>query len=126
MGRVASTSEHLTASRFCWGHKMRQTILVVDDERIVADTIVAVLNQNEFVALACYTVAEAIAVVRGIRPDLVVLDVLLPGAERLEHALTIRDECGCKVLLISGQPITGEWLDELRGRDIKPFEVLAK
>jgi CheY-like chemotaxis protein len=54
------------------------TILVVDDEHIITDTMVMILNR-EFLAIGCYSAAEAIGIVRGILPDLVLLDVIMPN-----------------------------------------------
>lgn len=107
---------------------MRHTILVVDDERNITDSIVIILNRENsaFFGLGCYSAQQAISICRGIRPDLVLLDVLLPDATGLEHALEIRDKCGCRVLLMSGQPITTELLADLEQRHIAPFEILAK
>jgi DNA-binding response OmpR family regulator len=101
---------------------------VVDDERIITDSLVTILNRevDAFLALGCYTAAEAISLCTGIRPDLVLLDVLMPNAKGLEHALEIRDKCGYRVLLMSGQPITAELLAELERRRLRPFEIVAK
>ena len=103
-------------------------VLVVDDEPAIAQTIVLVLNnsnQNLF-AIGSTDLAQALSMVRGIRPDLVLLDVQMPGVVRLEHAVEMRDKCGCKVLLMSGQTATSEVLDAHLQRGGEPFEILAK
>jgi len=105
-----------------------KTILIVDDEPLVATTLVAILNLciGEFAAVAATTVEEALAIVRGITPDLVLLDVMMPGVERLEHAIEIRDECGCHVLLMSGAGRTAAVLEDLVQDGIAAFEIVPK
>lgn len=105
-----------------------KTVLIVDDEPLVANTLAAILNLyvGEFVAVAATTVLDALAIIRGIMPDLVLLDVMLPGVEGLEHALKIRDECGCNVLLMSGAGGTATLLESLVQRGIATFEIVPK
>jgi len=103
-------------------------VLVVDDEPTITDTIVLVLNhsnQNIF-ALGSTDLAQALSIVHGIRPDLVLLDVKMPGAVRLEHAVEMRDKCGCRVLLMSGETTTSEDIDGYLESGGQPFEILAK
>lgn len=103
-------------------------ILVVDDEPAIVKTLVLVLNhskQNLF-AIGSTEIAEALAIVHGIRPDLILLDVQMPGAKGLAHAVEMRDKCGCAVLLMSGQTTTAEVIDEYMRTGNKPFEILPK
>lgn len=107
---------------------MRSTILVVDDDQHLADTCSLVLNRfrDEFVSFPAYDVRTALQILRGIRPDLVLLAAIMPDAEKLEHAITMRDVYGCNVLLMSGYPETTDLLDALSGEGVEPFEILAK
>ena len=103
-------------------------ILVVDDEQVITKTIVLILNsfKDDFFAIGSTNINEALRIVQGIRPDLVLLDAIMPGARGLEHAIRMRDEYGCKVLMMSGQGATANLLDDsLRGGH-QPFEILAK
>jgi DNA-binding response OmpR family regulator len=95
---------------------------------LITKTLVTILNQcqNEFVAVGATEVGEAMAIVQGIRPDLVVLDVSMPGVTHLEHAIEMRERWGCRVLLMSGQPDTAFELEHLFASGGAPFEILAK
>ncbi len=101
-------------------------ILVVDDEALIADTIVQILNQNGFVAEAAYNGREAIEAARRIRPELILSDVLMPYVDGVEAAIAIREFCpDTRIVLFSGQSATVEILARARagGHD---FELLPK
>jgi CheY-like chemotaxis protein len=101
-------------------------ILVVDDEALIADTIVQILNQNGFIAEAAYNGREAIEAARRIKPELILSDVLMPFVDGVEAAIAIREFCpDTRVVLFSGQSATTEILARARasGHD---FELLPK
>lgn len=107
---------------------MRATILVVDDHQVFADTIVLILNsfEHEFLSVAAYSAKTAIQLVQELRPDLVLLDVIMSDTKGIEHAISIRDDFGCNVLLMSGQSQATELLSEATGIGIAPFGIVAK
>jgi DNA-binding response OmpR family regulator len=88
---------------------------------------VLILNSfgQEFFAIGSINAQEALAIVQGIHPDLVILDAVMPGVQGLEHAIEMRDSFGCKVLMISGQGATASFLEDSRSGH-ESFEILAK
>ena len=65
--------------------KKKPTILIVDDERSVVDTLSAVLSIRGFEVLEAYSGEKASQLLQEqARPDLIVLDILLPGVNGLE------------------------------------------
>ena len=104
------------------------TILVLDPEPLVTETLVYMFNRfpEEFVAIGSTSFADARKVLYGLRPDLVLSAAILPDVNGLEHAIEMRDELGCKVLLMSAYPKAGDALEELKKQGHKPFEILAK
>jgi CheY-like chemotaxis protein len=101
-------------------------VLVVDDERVIADTLAIILNQNGFDASAVYTGTAAIERARSVRPDLIISDVIMPDVNGIEAAITIRKLLpGCKILLFSGQAATADLLESARSQGHE-FEILAK
>jgi CheY-like chemotaxis protein len=101
-------------------------ILVVDDEKVIADTIVQILNQNGFIAEAAYGGQEAIDKARRDCPELVLSDVLMPKVDGVEAAIAIRELCpDTRIILFSGQAATVEILARARERG-HTFELLPK
>jgi CheY-like chemotaxis protein len=101
-------------------------ILVVDDERRIADSLVIILNQNGFDASAVYTGTEAVKRARSSRPDLVISDVIMPDMNGIEAAIQIRQMYpACKILLFSGQAATADLLERARAQG-HSFDILAK
>lgn len=101
-------------------------ILVVDDEVLIADTIVQILNRNGFIAEAAYSGLEAIQLSRHLCPELVLSDVMMPNVDGVEAAIAIREHCpDTRIVLFSGQAATVEILARARERG-HSFELLPK
>lgn len=101
-------------------------ILVVDDEPLIADTIVQILNRNGFIAEAVYGGREAIDAARRILPELILSDVLMPHIDGVEAAIAIQKFLpDTRIVLFSGQAATVEILARARQRGYH-FELLAK
>lgn len=108
------------------GQPSKRRVLVVDDERVIADTLAIILNQNGFEAAAVYTGLAAVDRARSTRPDLVISDVIMPDMNGIEAAIQIRQLVpGCKILLFSGQAATADLLEKARAQGHE-FEILAK
>jgi CheY-like chemotaxis protein len=101
-------------------------ILVVDDEPLIADTIVQILNRNGFLAEAAYGGSEAIDIARRTLPELILSDVLMPHIDGVEAAIAIQKFLPeTRIVLFSGQAATVEILARARQRGYQ-FELLAK
>lgn len=101
-------------------------ILIVDDERLIADTLVIILNQNGFDATAAYSGEQAVELALGLKPALLLSDVIMDRMNGIEAAIRItKDNPECKVLLISGQPAVAEMI-ESAARNGYRFSILAK
>lgn len=89
----------------------RHTVLVVDDEPIIADTLVKILQQNGYAAFAAYDGESAIEAVLVKPPELVISDIVLPGMNGIELGIAIRRIFpDCNVILSSGQSRSGDLL----------------
>ena len=101
-------------------------VLVVDDEALIADTIVQILNRSGFIAEAAYGGREAIEAARRITPEIILSDVLMPYLDGVEAAIAIQKFLPeARIVLFSGQAATVEILARARARGYH-FELLAK
>jgi CheY-like chemotaxis protein len=101
-------------------------VLVADDERVIADTLAVILNQNGFEAFAVYTGTAAVERACSVKPDLVISDVIMPDMNGIEAAIHIRKSLpDCKILLFSGQAATADLLESARAQGYD-FEILSK
>jgi DNA-binding response OmpR family regulator len=114
----------------------RPVILVVDDERVIADTLATILKTQGFAAMPAYDAESALELSRVIPPELLLSDVVLPGMSGIELAIAIKDAVpDCKVLLFSGQAATVSLLAGARhaghtftmlDKPVHPTDLLAK
>ncbi len=101
-------------------------MLVVDDEQIIANTLVAILSAEGYTADAAYNGESAIEMARVLPPELLISDVVMPGMSGVSLAVSIVDSYpDCRVLSFSGQAATSDILADTRslGHD---FRVLGK
>ncbi|HKU22776.1 MAG TPA: response regulator [Terriglobales bacterium] len=105
---------------------MAHRVLIVDDERRIADTSALILQGAGFQTAVAYDGAGGIDRCREFHPQLVLTDVVMPGMSGIEMAIAIRREFPqCAILLISGQAATADMLEAAR-REGHSFELLAK
>ena len=108
-------------------------ILVVDDDPLVATTVQRVLRPEGYDVDIALGGAQALEQARAHRPDLVVLDLMMPGVDGLEVCRQLRVEGNLPILMLTARSGTA---DRVRGLDtgaddylVKPFayaELLAR
>lgn len=86
----------------------RPQVLVVDDERVIADTLSIILGKHGFATRTAYDGEAALAMAYDRAPDLLLSDVMMgPGIDGTELAIEVVRACpSCKVLLFSGHSET--------------------
>ena len=101
-------------------------IIVIDDEPLIAETVVEILKEEGFDAIAASNGLSAVELAKTWVPDLVLSDVIMPGLNGIETGIKIREIAPvCKIILFSGQAATVDLLEEARQRGHR-FEILAK
>jgi CheY-like chemotaxis protein len=104
----------------------RPKVLVADDERVIAETLVMILEQSGFDARAVYSGEEALACAESFNPDTLISDVVMTGIDGIETAIRMRAQVpGLKVLLFSGQSATANLLENAREQGYE-FDFLLK
>lgn len=102
----------------------RRHVLVVEDTPRIADLVVTTLGFEGYRAEAVGDGAAALARIRGCRPDLVVLDVMLPGMDGFEVQRRLSSQPDAPpVLFLTARDGT---LDRVRGLDLGAEDYLVK
>jgi len=105
---------------------LERRILIADDERVIADTLAAILDQIGFSTRAVYSGESALEIADFFLPDLFISDVVMGGMTGIEAAVNVSIKLpDCKVLLFSGQAATVNLLKEAEKHG-RTFEILAK
>jgi CheY-like chemotaxis protein len=119
---IPSNDEQRTAAP----QKSLLKVLVVDDEKLIADTTTEILKRNGFNAIGAYSGEQALQIARRFSPDYLLADVLMPFMNGVELAITIRKiSAATRILLFSGHANSADLLNEARLRGHQ-FEVVAK
>ncbi|MEV5647226.1 response regulator transcription factor [Nocardia sp. NPDC052254] len=98
-------------------------ILVVDDESTIAESVAARLRAEGFTVAKAHDGPAAVATATSFEPDLVVLDVMLPGYDGLEVCRRIQAERSIPVLMLTAR--TDE-TDQLIGLGVGADDYLTK
>lgn len=85
---------------------MGQRILVVEDDQALASTVELVLKTNNFETVICGRGDQALEVFRQTKPDLILLDVMLPGKNGFEVARDIREESDVPIIMVTAKTET--------------------
>ena len=104
-----------------------QTVLVVEDEPVIADSVAQRLRAEGFAVYVAKDGPSGVALAAEHRPDLVVLDVMLPGFDGLEVCRRIQAERPVPVLMLTARDDEADVLTGLAvGADdylTKPFSM---
>jgi phosphate regulon transcriptional regulator PhoB len=109
---------------------MPKKILIVDDEKDIVDLISYNLEKEGFVTIKAYDGESALELVKARKPDLVVLDLMLPRIKGLEVCKFIRKNPDTETLPIIMLTAKGDQVDKILGLEMgaddyitKPFNV---
>lgn len=112
---------------------MSARILVVDDDRALAEMLSMALQAEGFLTEHAADGAEAVELFRSVKPDLVLLDVMLPSLDGIEVCERIRAESGVPIIMLTARTDTRDVVRGLEaGADdyvVKPFksaELIAR
>jgi two-component system, chemotaxis family, chemotaxis protein CheY len=108
--------------------KLRQRILVVDDDRDLRELLAAVLSAAGYEVLTAENGAAALSVLRTVLPDLIILDLMMPvmnGWQFREAQTALPDYAGIPVICLSGHHAARHQASALgiSACVVKPFEI---
>jgi DNA-binding response OmpR family regulator len=98
-------------------------ILVVEDERSLQETLKYNLTKQGYEVEVCGDGAEAVEVARKILPDLIILDLMLPGMDGLEVCKTIRQDMSTPIMMVTAKD---EEIDRVVGIEIGADDYMTK
>jgi CheY-like chemotaxis protein len=101
-------------------------VFVVDDEHLIATSLVAILKLKGFSAKSFTCAREALKEASLQAPDLLISDVVMPDISGIDLAILMTAQYpACKVLLFSGQATTSDLLQDARDKGYN-FRLLSK
>ncbi len=104
----------------------KHKILVVDDERAIAETLATILENRGYKTATAYSGEEAVQMACSFQPDCIVSDVQMGTMNGIEAVIEVsRALPCCKLLLISGNAGYGDVLERARAKGFY-FELLLK
>ena len=108
-------------------------VLVVDDDAALAEMLTIVLRSEGFEPRVCSTGDQALAAFREFRPDVVLLDLMLPGKDGLDVCREIRAESGIPIVMLTAKSDTVDVVlglesgaDDYVVKPFKPKELVAR
>jgi len=101
-------------------------VLVVDDERDIAETILYNLGRNGYEGLVAYNGNEGLEIAQRERPDLVVLDLMLPGIDGTEVARRLKGDPRTSDIPIVMLTAKGEETDVVVGLTLGADDYVTK
>lgn len=88
-----------------------RSILIADDEAVVADTLAAILSQKGYKAISVHSGEEAVLAAQLAEPDVLISDVVMGEISGVDAAILIQQRFpNCKVILLSGYAETFDQL----------------
>ena len=112
---------------------MPEKILVVDDEKEIADLVDLYLQNENYEVCKFYTAQDALACIESTELDLAILDIMLPGVSGFAICQKIREKHNYPVIMLTAKieetdKITGLTLgaDDYITKPFRPLELVAR
>jgi two-component system response regulator VanR len=112
---------------------MYTKILVVEDEKTIANLIELYLKNENFIVFKCYTGTEAMKVIETEELDMAILDIMLPDIDGFTICQKIRDSYNFPIIMLTAKDeemdkITGLTLgaDDYITKPFRPLELVAR
>ena len=112
---------------------MKGRVLIVDDDPALAEMLGIVLHGEGYDVSHCGDGAQALSAFRQAKPDLVLLDVMLPGMNGVEVCRRIRNESDVPIIMLTARTDTVDVVngleagaDDYVSKPFKPVELVAR
>ncbi|ECL0006565.1 response regulator transcription factor [Listeria monocytogenes] len=98
-------------------------ILVVDDEKPIADIVKFNLNKEGFDVYCAYDGDEALELVEEVQPDLILLDIMLPGRDGIEVCREVRKKYDMPIIMVTAKDSE---IDKVIGLELGADDYITK
>lgn len=102
---------------------MSEKILIVEDEKALQETLAYTLNREGYEPIVAGDGNSAIAKAREIHPDLILLDIMLPGKDGFEVCRVLRQEMNTPILMLTARD---EEIDRVVGLEVGADDYMTK
>lgn len=102
---------------------MTHKVLVVDDEPHIVELVKYNLTQAGYAVTSAYDGSDAVSKVKAERPDLIILDIMLPYVDGLEVCRQIRRESAVPIIMLTAK---GGELERVVGLEIGADDYVTK
>lgn len=105
---------------------MQEKILVVDDEDHIVELISYNLINSGYTVLTANNGLDAVSIIKKERPNLVLLDLMLPGLDGFDVCKSVRSDAETKDISIIMLTAKGEELDKILGLELGADDYITK
>ncbi len=102
---------------------MGEKILIVEDDRVLRETLAYNLTKQGYVTITAADGRKAVEVARQEQPDLILLDIMLPGLDGFEVCRILRQEMSAPILMLTART---EEVDKIVGFEVGADDYLTK
>ncbi|GAP20093.1 response regulator transcription factor [Leptolinea tardivitalis] len=102
---------------------MPGTVLLIDDDKLMRRSLAFNLQQAGYVVSTAADAEAGLEIIRQHRPDLVILDIGLPGMDGMDALKIIRDQLGVPVILLTARR---RGVDEILGLELGADDYITK
>ena len=102
---------------------MGSKILIVDDEREIADVVALYLQNENYDVVKAYNGKDALRLVEEEKPDMALLDVMLPDIDGFTILQKIRENYTFPVIMLTAKT---EYMDKITGLTLGADDYIAK
>src|SRR5687768_8552006 len=104
-------------------HRMAPTVLVIEDEARIAHWVRAYFEEAGFRAVLASDGAVGLQLARTERPDLIILDLNLPGLDGVSICRTVRQQSAVPIIMLTAR---GKELDRILGLELGADDYVVK
>lgn len=102
------------------------TILVIEDEEDIAELVAFNLRRNEFEVVLAYDGIEGLAKAKELKPDLIVLDVMMPGIDGFRVFKELEKDAATRTIPVIMLTARGQTEDKIQGLELGAEDYMTK